>query len=145
MEPSFVKLWRLCCVRSSEALMHKCRRKSATLIRGDDRPEVSLSDDVLKEINYGQLYKQYLQSKAEMKSYRALRSNNSFTDEQLDKYINPYLDILERNLTETYSRLMAMAQNQLDMSQDDISVTADEQKMQMCSHIFYDATDTNNP
>lgn len=40
---------------------------------------------------------------------------------------------------------MAMAQNQLDMSQDDVSVTADEQKMQVCSHIFYEATDVNNP
>jgi hypothetical protein len=117
-EKSINRSWRCCYGALTNTIATKaakCRGKPH-LAPPDQLDGFTVSDDVLKEINYGQLYKQYLQTKDEMKTYRAMRDRNQFTDEQLDQYINPYLDILERNLTETYSRLMAMAQTQLDVS-----------------------------
>ena len=40
---------------------------------------------------------------------------------------------------------MAVAQVQLDISLDDVSEASDENKMEKCYNIFYEATDTNNP
>ena len=70
-----------------------------------------LSDDLFQELNYAQLYTQYLATKREWKLYRMLKVQGSFNQDDIRLWVDPYMDILERNLQQIYERLMLIAED----------------------------------
>mmetsp|Transcript_42256 Transcript_42256/g.64780 ORF Transcript_42256/g.64780 Transcript_42256/m.64780 type:complete len:228 (-) Transcript_42256:509-1192(-) len=55
------------------------------------------SDDLFREISYGQLFEQYVKCKKERQKYKLLKSKSAFSELDLKKYVDPYISTVERN------------------------------------------------
>lgn len=111
----------------------------------NDHMHHMLSDDIFQDLNYEFLFKQYMNTKREYKNLRLLKIQNSFKQEDVTQWIDPYLEILGRNLQVMYDRLILIAEDAYQTHFTTQVPMTDEEKMQACFNIFEKSLNPNNP
>jgi hypothetical protein len=84
----------------------------------DERGPHFFSDDVYCEYSFDHLYKEYERVHKELQLYQILKSKNKFSAEELKKYVNSYLAILERNEAAIKKRLLELSETHIDRIED---------------------------
>ena len=81
-------------------------------------PDFVYSDDLYKEIHFGQLYNEFKRCILEINKMKHHYSKNSFSKEQIKNFCDPYIRKLERNLRSMHSRLMILTEHHIERIQE---------------------------
>jgi hypothetical protein len=134
-----------CLVACTIKLWNSCRSKETK--QGDLERDYGFvySDDVYKEIDFSQLYKEYVKVKKERQKYKLLKSKGRFTPQQLKKYVDKYIAIIERNEREIYERLRDLTEAHIDRIEEaEPDMMSTEERIKTVLEYYQQATDKDN-
>lgn len=106
------------------------------------------SDDLFRELNFSQLYHEYYKVKVESQKVRLQKEKGAFTDDQNKKFINKYIQILDRNEAQLFRRLHTLALDHIDRIgglEEDPETMSDEQRIKVVYDYFSQGIDKDNP
>ena len=78
----------------------------------------TLSDDLYKDMSYDQLYHEYRKVQVEKQRIDLQKNEEAYTEEECTKYIDKYLQILERNEKNILQHLLEQAEAHIDRIQE---------------------------
>jgi hypothetical protein len=111
-----------------------------------DWGDVLYSDDLFKECSFNQLFAEYIRMKKERQTYKLLRSKGSFSQNEKRKYVDQYMQILERNEQSLGRRLQQLTEAHIDRIEDiEPELMTAEQKMKTVLEYYNQAIDKDNP
>lgn len=126
----------------SKAMTACCTSRNDTFI--DDQFE--WSDDLYSEINFLQLYNEYKKIRKERQQFKLLRSKGSFTEAENKKYVDKYIQIIERNEGGIFQRLIDLTEDHIDRIEGiEADMMSNEAKIKTVLEYYNQSVDKNNP
>ena len=126
----------------SNLLCFCCYRESA-------EPELPpTSDDLYRELNFSQLFHEHHKLRVQYERVKGKKESGAFGEEEVKRYINKYLSILDRNLDAMFRRLNSLASDHIDRIgglQEDPDSLTDEQRIKIVYDYFSQGIDKDNP
>lgn len=105
-----------------------------------------LADDLLMEINFGQLYKRYKAAEIDIKRYKTQMQKGVYEPIEVKLYVEPYIKILERNFKDLRDSVLQQCKEHDDVLADmyEVDMMEDDQKMAALFEIYCKASDVEN-
>lgn len=148
-ESPLVRIWR----KVSTRVIHGCGSCCAKL-NGKEYDDTDYSkagfvysDDIYFELSYGQLYKRHKQYRKDKQRYKVEKLKGIFTSQEIKLYIDPYIEILERNIKASWERILELVDIHDQMLSEEVFDYQSLDEMQKVDALkdFYDkAVDTEN-
>lgn len=94
------------------------RSGSPTPMAGLQTSEFVCSDDIYKEYNFSQLYKELKKLRQEKQRIMLQRGKNRFSVLEMKKYVAGYISVIERNEAAVYKRLRELTDFHIEMIEE---------------------------
>jgi len=104
------------------------------------------ADDLYYEVNFGQLYKLYNDTKKDKQKYKLLKFKGQFSQAHLKQFVDPYIEMLERNQNDMKERLnefVEMHQDKLQKEKGFVELS-DDKKYALLYTMYDKATNKDN-
>lgn len=145
------------CVSHWSACSHNCNIQCALCCakcQGKEFNEVDLdsagfvySDDLLWEINFGELYRLYRQAQRDKQKYKKQKEKGIYENLEIKMYIDPYLRILERNYKDLRGKILELVdlhEDALPIGDMDVDMLTEEQKIEALRDLYDRGTNKDN-
>lgn len=105
------------------------------------------SDDLLYEINFGELYRLYRQAQKDKQKFKKQKEKGIYDNLEIKLYIDPYLGILERNYKDLRGKILELVdlhEDALPIGDLDVELMSEEQKIEALYDLYDRGTNKDN-
>ena len=105
------------------------------------------SDDLLYEINFGELYRLYRQAQKDKQKYKQQLDKGVYEPLEIKLYIDPYLGILERNYKDMRGKILELVdlhEDALPIGDLDVELMTEDQKIEALYDLYDRGTNKDN-
>lgn len=148
-EDTCTNQWSAC----SNSCMIQCSMCCAKC-QGKEFNEVDLSsagfvysDDILMEVNFGELYRLYRQAQKDRQKYKKQKDKGIYDSLEVKLYIDPYLGMLERNYKDLRGKILELVdlhEDALPIGDLDVELLSEEQKIEALRDLYDRGTNKDN-
>lgn len=112
----------------------------------EDTRMLTFSNDIYQDLNFSQLYIELKKTIFEYQRLKYLIKAGRYTQHQLDKYVNKYVNLVKRNQKNIYNRLLWLSEQHIDRIEGvDVSSMNDKEKIRLVNQYYCQAIDKDNP